>query len=299
MKWIWISVFWLFLHGVSAQEVPSGIKVKKDQQRIIAELSGKLPLDSKTGLLTQRSTPKERRLVADYLFKRLLEAGLSVGKHHYKSPNSVFVLDLLFRPFKGTNVYGIVPATNASEEYVIFGGHYDSERGSPGAIDNATGMSMGLLLARELLSLKERKVNYMVVFFDQEEDDEVGSKAFVKWLLSEGYKVHSVHTIDTVGWDEDGDGAISIQSPTEALEKRYVAEGARLGVKIEVAGGASSDNGSFMRAGFETVGVSESFNDTTPYIHTPEDRYDTVDFNYLARATELILNVLKSISYEQ
>lgn len=299
MKWIWISLLLLFRQGLAGQETPFQARLTQEQQRIVAELSGKLPLDDEVGFLNQRSTPKERKKVADYLFNSLVLAGVSTGKHHYKSPNSVFILDLLFRPFRGTNIYGIIPATTDSEEYVIFGGHYDSERESPGAIDNATGVSMGLILAKELLSLDHRSMNYMVVFFDQEEDDEVGSRAFVKWLQSKGHQVHSVHTVDTIGWDEDGNGNISIQSPTEVLEKLYLASGAQLGIEIEVVGGASSDNSSFMRAGFNTVGISESFKDTTPYIHTPEDRYDTVGFNYLAMATELVFNVLKSIGHEE
>lgn len=298
MKWIWISIFFLFRQEVTGQESSFTMRITKKQQRVVAELSGKLPLDAKTGALTQRSSPGERRQVADYLFNSLLEAGVTAGKHQYTSQNSVFVLDLLFRPFKGINVYGIIPATTESEEYVIFGGHYDSERGSPGAIDNATGVSMSLILAQELLSLEHRAVNYMVVFFDQEEDDEVGSRAFVKWLRSKDYTVNSVHTVDTIGWDEDGDGVLSIQSPTEALEKRYLAAAIKLEIELDVVGGASSDNAAFMRGGFDTVGISESFDDSTPHIHTPEDRYNTVDFDYLAMATQLIFNVFKTIAYE-
>ncbi len=266
----------------------------KFQKHIIEQLTGELPVRGNR-FLNQRSSPSERTITANYLSSVLTEIGLSPKHHKYKTPNSVFVLDLLFRPFRGINVYSIIPATQPSNEYVVFGAHYDTERGSPGAIDNGTGISVCLRLAERLNRLSNRKTNFIVVFFDQEEDDEVGSGAFADWLQSKDWVIKAIHTIDTIGWDSDGDRLFSIQSPPSHLEVIYREEASLLNIPLNIVSGASSDNKSFLIRGFEVVGVSEAFQDITPHIHKPTDKSETIDFEYLAIMSELIFNVLNRV----
>ncbi len=51
-------------------------------------------------------------------------------------------------------------------------------------------------VALEVNRLASRARNFLFVFFDQEEDDEVGSRAFVRYLENKRYEVHSVHVVD-------------------------------------------------------------------------------------------------------
>lgn len=289
---ILVALCFNFFSSLAQQDEYSTYETIKFHRNIIAQLTGELPVRDNM-FLKQRSSPLERSITATYLSDALTRAGLDANHHKYKVQNSVFVLDLLFKPFRGVNVYSIIPATQPSNEYVVFGAHYDTERGSPGAIDNATGISVCLRLAERLNKFPNRKINFIVVFFDQEEDDEVGSGAFADWLQSKDWVIKAVHSIDTIGWDNDGDGLFSIQSPPSHLESIYKEEAILLNVPLSIVSGASSDNKSFLIRGFEVVGVSEAFKDTTPHIHKPTDKSDTIDFKYLATMTELILNVLK------
>jgi len=199
---------------------------------------------------------------------------------------------LLLRPYEGTNVYAVLPATTLSRQTVVVGAHYDSEPGTPGAGDNASGVALVYALARELSLAETRPANTLVVFFDQEEDDEVGSRSFVRHLHELGSTIHSVHVTDLAGWDRDGDGVIEIQSPSADLELAYQAAATRLGIEIRVTSGASSDNKSFLEAGIPTVGV---FGDVTEDLHQPTDTYETVDFGYLELMTRLVLDVVEGI----
>ena len=196
------------------------------------------------------------------------------------------------------NVYAVIEATTPSDQYVIIGAHYDSEPGSPGAVDNASGVALVCGIAAELTRLEQRRLNFIPVLFDQEEDDEVGSRAFVRYLQQKPWVVHSVHIADLVGWDSDGDRAVEVQSPGSYLERQYTHAASLLGIPIHLTSGRSSDTWPFRDVGFRTVGVWEEYEngDSTPHLHRPSDTYDTVDFEYLSSTTALVLEVLKSLS---
>ena len=151
------------------------------QREIIARLTGERPLKNEI-YLAQRASPKERGLTVEYLSQYLTGIQWQLENHKYRTTNGNPFLDLFMGPMKGVNVAAVLPATTPSEEYVLFGAHYDSERDCPGAIDNASGVALCLAVANKLTSLKERKVNFLIVLFDQEEDNEVGSGAYVKLL---------------------------------------------------------------------------------------------------------------------
>ncbi len=269
------------------------------QQEIIAKLTGKKPIKDSL-FLKQRATVDERKVTVDYLSDCLKKLGLVVDNHHYKTTNGNPFIDLLFLPLRGINVSATLPATTDSNTYIVFGGHYDSERGSPGAIDNATGIALSLAIAYKLSQLKERPYHFIVVFFDQEEDDEIGSKAYAKLLKRSTKKVHSVHTLDMVGWDENGNNGLELELPPPALETVYRKVAEIHNIPVYSTKVSSSDHKSFIDQGFDALGISEEYvkGDTTPYYHSPEDTYNTVNFKFLATSTHFIFQVFKTLMYD-
>ncbi len=262
---------------------------RPEQQRIVGLLTrGDIP----------RSTPDQRAAAAGTLADAWRAIGLEPRRHSYRLRNVNGLIDLLIGPYRGTNVYVIIEATVPDGPYVVVGAHYDSEPDSPGAVDNASGVALVYSVASRLSKLEHRRVNFVLVFFDQEEDDEIGSKAFARFLRSEDWEVHSAHTADLVGWDADGDRAVEAQSPGPYLESLYRQAAERLGIPLHVTEGASSDNKSFMEAGYRTVAVAEEWyhDDSTPHLHRSTDTYETLDFEYLASTTELVFEVLKTIA---
>ena len=122
-----------------------------------------------------------------------------------------------------------------------------------------------------------------------------GSRAFAQKLKDEGAKIHSVHTVDQMGWDQDGDRTVELEIPYEGALELYsqVAAGMKPPVPILTTQERGSDHSAFRRLGFKAVGLTEEYhhNDTTPYIHRPGDTAATVNFDYLASTTELAVRV--------
>jgi Zn-dependent M28 family amino/carboxypeptidase len=189
-------------------------------------------------------------------------------------------------------VYALVAATGVSEGTLVFGAHYDTVPGSPGANDNATGIAVALALARQLQDVPCRRFDVIVALFDQEEIGLVGSAAFAQALVDADEPVISVHTIDQQGWDADGDRRIEIERPDAGLLEFYADASADLPEPIELVPTrtGSTDHVSFRAAGFAAVGITEEYvsGDTTPHYHAPSDTFDTIDFAYLVSSTTLV-----------
>lgn len=293
-----LLIFILSVKCFAQQDTVHHLETMAFQKDIISKLTGVAPIDGEKNFLSQRSSPKERVLTTAFLNNQLREIGVKSEEQHYTTTNSNILLDLFYAPIKGINVVGELSATVPSNTYVILGAHYDTERTSPGAIDNATGIALILDVAKRIARLKVRNVNFLLVFFDQEEDNEVGSREFVKMLAKTDKEVESVHIFDLIGWDSNGNKRISLQSPPAFLEKAYRDNALDLNIPIQIIPGASSDNKSFLKEGYQTILISDEVEDVTPYYHTAKDDMNTVDFDYLALVSNLVYKTLKAITDE-
>lgn len=284
------------------QPLPSS---KAEYQKIIVgQLAGKDTLGNNT-IIKSRWSKDERLLTKEYLKELIATLEIEAIEQDYTSPNLNPAIDLILSPFKGTNVYGILPSTNNSSEYVILGGHYDSgKRNAPGAIDNATGIALIYSVVKELSKTQERNKNIIFVFFDQEEEELIGSKAFARLLQKEKWNVHSIHCFDMVGWDGDDDNAMEVFSGEESLINLYKSEAEVLNIPIKDIiidpvgyDKKSTDFDAFVPLGFSAIGAGECFyhRDSSPYKDSPDDTYDTVDFEYLLSCSNLLERIIEKI----
>ncbi|MEM6296378.1 MAG: M28 family peptidase [Myxococcota bacterium] len=237
----------------------------------VALLTGMQPLPSGV-TLTERATQASRDATADWLEAEFDALGLDAQRHAY-SPT-------------GTNIAALLPATEPGGRTYVVGAHFDSVPNSPGANDNATGVAFVLSLARYLSSIECRAHDVIFVGFDEEEIGLVGSDAFAQLLVQQGTDVVAVHTIDQMGWDQDGDRAIELERADEGLIDVYDAGNALLEAPITLTptGTGFTDHVSFRQYGFAAIGLTEEFvsGDTTPHYHLNSDTFDTVNFDYLA-----------------
>lgn len=247
------------------------------QQDLVARLSGAAEL-SPGVVLSDRSTLQNRSTALAFLQDTWDAEGLATALHAYSDT--------------GTNLYATLPATAPTDLAVVIGAHYDSVPLSPGANDNATGVAMVTSLGRWLQQLPCRELHVILVLFDEEELGLVGSQAFASFLVTQPVTVHSVHTIDQMGWDADGDRAIELERADRGLFELYeaaepLAPGATPLVPTTTG---STDHVSFRALGFDAVGLTEEYasGDTTPHYHLPSDTFDTVDLAYLASSTALL-----------
>ena len=248
------------------------------QKEVVAVLAG--AADVTPGVrLADRASVANRTTARTYLVGRIEALGLVPVTHAYGT---------------GTNVYAEIPSTTGARETVVLGAHYDSVARSPGANDNATGVSLVLAVGRWLATVPCRSKNVVIVLFDQEEIGLVGSKAFSRKLKADGTPVVSVHTVDQMGWDANGDGLIELERPDTGLADLYRNAATALGVSspIVITSTPSSNHASF-RPDFPAIGITEGYRsgDTTPDYHRPTDTFDKVNFPYLAATTTLVARV--------
>ncbi|UZR96339.1 M28 family metallopeptidase [Chondrinema litorale] len=280
------------------------IKKAEYQKRIVGQLSGEFTLSNNT-FIKSRWSKQERTLAKIYLKELIQSLNISSKEHNYTSPNLNPAIDLILEPFKGTNLYGILPATNNNKEYVILGAHYDTgKRGAPGAIDNATGIALIYSVVKELAKRKIRNKNIILVFFDQEEEELIGSKAFAKHLKKMKLDIHSIHCFDMVGWDSDKDNAMEIYSGSKSLIGIYKSVANRNNIPLKDIiinpvgyNRNATDFDAFVPAGFNVIGAGECYyhKDSTPFKDTPKDTFDTVNFQYLLSCSNFIEEVIKEI----
>ena len=252
---------------------------------LVARLSGAAELSPGVTLF-DRATPERRDAVRDALVGELSALGLSPQLHTYDA--------------SGANVWVPIDATEPTRSVVVFGAHFDTVPGSPGANDNATGVALAMALARFLSELPCRNVNVIVVFFDQEEIGLVGSDAFAAFLVQQGLAVDHVQTVDQMGWDGDGDRAVELERADPGLFGLYDAASAALPspVPLTPTDTGATDHVSFRAYGFDAVGLTEEYasGDTTPHYHAPSDTFDTVDTDYLRSTTMLVLQVFGELT---
>jgi Zn-dependent M28 family amino/carboxypeptidase len=247
------------------------------QDEIVARLSGAMVLPSGE-TLADRETGANRAEAADYLFDAFADLGLSPQLHEYSGEAA------------GTNVYAQLAPTTDSTEVVVVGAHFDTVPGSPGANDNATGVAMVLSLARYLIELPCRDQGVIFVVFDQEEIGLVGSYEFGGLLATSNLDIVAVHTIDQMGWDDDGDRTLEVERADADLFQFYEPAASDLGVPLSPTSTGFTDHVSFREWGFTAVGLTEEFvgGDTTPHYHLGTDSYATVNFDYLTSSTTLL-----------
>lgn len=255
-----------------------------DQVTLLKKLTGATPIAD--GLvLKERYAQKSRKHAAEYLRKQLDKFCDETSLSDYSET--------------GINVIGTLEATKETDEWVVLGAHYDSVKDCPGANDNATGTALVYEVAKYLSQLKERNINVYIVFFDEEERGLIGSRAFAGMLKEEEINVVSAHTIDQMGWDEDGDKGIELEMPTKELEDFYrtVAREHGFDFPIHRTSVTSTDHKAFRELDFDAIGITEEYKnkDTTPHYHKPGDTFETVNLDYLKSTTDYMKKVFEEL----
>ncbi|MEM8900211.1 MAG: M28 family peptidase [Bacteroidota bacterium] len=304
-----LVILLIFLVGCTSREesptVDMGelpVNEMEFQKMVMAQLTGEKPIITSTGEklhLPSRWEESERKIVRGYLAALFEKLELPVYQHQYEMPNPNFGIDLLLEPLKGTNMYTILPATNDSNEYIVVGAHYDTDGNNfPGAIDNGSGVTLISTLLRRVKKLKVRNKSLLVVYFDQEEENiSAGSIAFARFLKTQNYRVHSVHSYDLIGWDGDNNREIQLEQPSAEIENVYRRHADSLNIPMFVFNAESSDYYSFVKEGINAVGISQAYakGDVSGKKDSPEDKYHLVNFEFLASSTNLAFEVIKDL----
>jgi hypothetical protein len=140
--------------------------------------------------------------VQELCFDRLTMLGFEVELHEYAT---------------GINVIGRLPGTEAADEVVLVGAHYDHLQGCMGADDNATGVAGALELARVLATAEARPRTLAVACWDEEELGLVGSTAWVEGGQAAGETVVAYLNYDMIGYASDEPDTQAIPAGFDAV----------------------------------------------------------------------------------
>lgn len=204
--------------------------------------------------------------------------------------------------YKVKNVIGYVKGYSNSDTCIILSAHYDHLGGMgkktffPGANDNASGVSMMLLLAKAIAA---NPIKYNVVFiaFAGEEIGLKGSKYYVEHPLIELSKTKLVLNLDMVGGAKE---AITIVNGKKyhtisALFSKYnEILGSGFNIKLrDVA--CNSDHCPFEQSGCVSVFIYGTDSGFMHY-HDVYDKAEKLPFSKFFELTGLIHEVLKEIN---
>ena len=220
----------------------------------------------------------------------------------------------------GLEVHNIVAEREGStrpDEIVVVGAHYDSENGTPGADDNASGVAGALELARRFAGREpERTVRF--VLFANEEAPYAGTRAMgsmraARQAREAGEAIVVMYSLEMLGYYTDepgtqgypagldwlypstGDFIAFVGNLSSRSQVRRSVGAFRRAVDFPSQGIASpeairgvrfSDHASYWRYDYPGVMVTDTAFFRNDHYHRPSDKPSTLDYTRMARVVD-------------
>ena len=238
---------------------------------IIEQLSGEMPLDDGSFILTRLVGTDGKEKAADFIAEQYSDIeNLSVEKEKFNPQVIPFFLNLLIRPLlpllppkvqetielflndysltakyrdrRWENIIAVLEGED--KQRVLTTAHYDSivrmsdtleimeDSLAPGADDNATGVAATIIAARILSQYRFRNSIYFLNV-DAEEIGLLGSMNYVFQHLFGLCKIKSVINVDMIGYDHDNDGLMNIPYGEDSIKDIISNEYNRLSLDID------------------------------------------------------------------
>lgn len=256
------------------------------------------------------SSPTALRQAEGYVTEQFEALGLVVSTHPFKALGGTY-----------RNVIGTRLASHPSPDSdapLIVAAHYDTVRGSPGADDNASGLAVLLEAARCLRSAPlSREVRFIA--FSLEEEDLLGSLAYVSSLKKDGHQIAGAIVLESVGYACATDGSqrkppgvpivvptvgdfLAIVGNTASAALVAAGEGAAKQrvpdlktVTLMVPGNGElfpdtrrSDHAAFWHYGYPAVMLTDTANFRNPNYHASTDTIETLDLGFMEKVAQTI-----------
>lgn len=221
------------------------------------------------------------------------------------------------------NIEAKVGGGRHGDESVVIGAHYDTERGTPGADDNASGVAAVLELARLFRDKKPDRTIRFVLFANEEapyaQTEQMGSLVYAKDLVAHGTRVVAMLSLESIGYFSNEAGS---QHYPPALASRYPSTGDFIAVvgnepsralcdtltrelkkaaTLPVVGdvlpdaipeASRSDHWAFWKLGLPAVMVTDTAPFRNPHYHKATDTPERLDFDRMARVVAGLSRVL-------
>ena len=252
------------------------------------------------------SSPRFLLQTETYLYEQFAAAGLAVSTQEFEALGGVY-----------RNVIGVAhppsEQSQAAQPPLIVAAHYDTVPGSPGADDNASALAVLLDVAQRITQTSlSRPVHFIA--FCLEEEDLLGSRAYVAHLSETHRPVHGAIILECVGYARDEEGSqkippgVPIAVPTVGNFLAVIGNqsSSSLTMAVEqamrphlpivpliVPGNGEllpdtrrSDHTPFWEAGFPAVMLTDTANFRNPHYHRPTDTIETLNLDFMSTVAE-------------
>lgn len=208
-----------------------------------------------------------------------------------------------------------------NNQCIIICAHYDSrikdladfESRSPGANDNASGVSAVLEIAR---LINKQNLGYTVQFalFSGEEQGLLGSKNYVKFVKQNNIDIYRVVNLDMIAYPKLNRGIVIIErdnntNPQHNRVKENDIASIEFGkvmadmsyytdLKINLDSIWNSDYEPFEAEGVVVIGAYDGSADEkqNPHYHDVSDGPSLIDWNYLSSVTKMVLATILKVA---
>lgn len=252
------------------------------------------------------SSPAHLQQAERYLYEQFSKLGLTVTTHEFEAMGGIY-----------RNVIGVAHPPSKQGEPVlpplIVAAHYDTVPGSPGADDNASALAVLLDVAQRITqTLLSRPIHFIA--FCLEEEDLLGSRAYVAHLTATRKPVQGAIILECVGYARDEDGSqkippgVPIAVPTVGNFLAVIGNqsSSSLTMAVEqamrphlpvlpliVPGNGEllpdtrrSDHTPFWEHGFPAVMLTDTANFRNPHYHRPTDTIDTLNLDFMSAVAD-------------
>ena len=197
-----------------------------------------------------------------------------------------------------SRAYNVTARKGSGGKRIVITAHIDAKKGTPGAIDNATGVA-SLLLAAELLS--EYKGNHALEIIALNGEDYYavpGQMSFIKKNEGRFGDIALNINIDGAGYHE-GYTALSFYGAPDSTKKAFLDAAEETGGAAEGPQWPQGDHSIFAQYGVPAVAITSRWfcdsMETQSVTHTPEDHPGIVNFSRIADIAEIIARAVVSL----
>jgi aminopeptidase YwaD len=199
-------------------------------------------------------------------------------------------------PAKGYNVAGSTGRSGA--ERIVLTAHIDAKKGTPGAIDNATGVTVLLLIADLLKDYGGGRQIDIVAFNGEDYYSAPGQMTYIAENQGQFENILLNINIDGVGY-KDGKSAFSLFNLPGELKKAAVEIIERSPGLVEGVPWPQGDHSIFLQFGRPAIAVTSQWiidhNSTQDITHTPKDNLGIVDPGKLVETAVAIRSFIQAI----
>jgi Peptidase family M28 len=219
-----------------------------------------------------------------------------------------------------------IPGADRPEEIVVIGAHYDTDRKSPGANDNGSGIAAILELSRAFAGKQFPRTLRFVAFANEESpftrSSKMGSRVYARRCRERNEQIAAMVCLETIGYCSPVKGSqrlslMGLLLPTRgnfialvgnSISKKLLREvkelfglhpdlpSRALVLPTNFPGSWSSDHWCFWKERYPAVMVTDTALLRYKHYHTPEDTPEKVTYRFLTKVVDGLEDVISGLA---